>query len=331
MPEHSSPEALVPVVLGLMNGADKEGRIQKDSMGGGQVVLFAPAHAPAWMPAQTIPAERVAYIGLKKEAATFESSESGTQTKIHCTAERVFTVALVSTGKDLPLGFFAKPTDADADFGLLFFYNHGVLAREDVTPLGELLVQRMGLGAEGVAQGLSSQQSHRQAPLGKILVDHHGVDPKLIDEAVELQQRSKMRLGEILLEVGAINQDQLEEALRTQQQLRGKRIGEVLVDMGIVSENHLVDVLSAKFRIPIVDLDANPIPAEAIDAIPPSIIRDYRVLPIALDNQALTLALGDPLAVDGIQAVRMHIQKKVREVLAIPSQLQRHIDRLQTF
>ena len=59
----------------------------------------------------------------------------------------------------------------------------------------------------------------------------------------------KKRLGDLLVEAGVIDDEQLRAALDEQ---RGKKakLGEVLIQMGITTEEEIADVLEAQWRIP---------------------------------------------------------------------------------
>ena len=61
------------------------------------------------------------------------------------------------------------------------------------------------------------------------------------------------QIGELLLRENLITREQLEKALKEQQQ-SGARIGFSLVSGGAISENELTRLLSRQYRVPAVDL-----------------------------------------------------------------------------
>ena len=63
----------------------------------------------------------------------------------------------------------------------------------------------------------------------------------------------KKRLGDLLVEAGVINDDQLRSALEKQ---RGKKakLGEVLIQMGITTEEEIANVLEAQLNIGRINL-----------------------------------------------------------------------------
>jgi type IV pilus assembly protein PilB len=64
-----------------------------------------------------------------------------------------------------------------------------------------------------------------------------------------------------------------------------------------------------------VDLDTCTLNAAAMEELPREFIRKNRVLPLDSDARTLTVAIGDPLAVDTIDTARTHARKQILEVV----------------
>ena len=67
--------------------------------------------------------------------------------------------------------------------------------------------------------------------------------------------KRKIRLGDLLVETGAITQEQLERALQKQKKTNLK-LGETLVDEGIITEDDIAVALSRQLNLEIVDLQS---------------------------------------------------------------------------
>jgi len=119
--------------------------------------------------------------------------------------------------------------------------------------------------------------------------------------------KSKRRLlGEILMDKGLISEEQIRQALRHQQE-KGMRIGEALVELGYVDGEDVTYALAEQFDFEVVDLQAEKIPIEAIEAIPKSVSKQHNVVPIGKEDGRLTVAIADPLdliAIDNITIKR---------------------------
>lgn len=126
-------------------------------------------------------------------------------------------------------------------------------------------------------------------------------------------QRKSM--GQILLERGWVNEEQLESSLAEQSQT-GEKLGKILVKKGILSEQQLLEILEYILGIPQVQLSQISIDPETVKLLSPQMIRFHRILPITLDKGILTLAMADPLNYQAIDDVRMATNLNVTPVLA---------------
>ena len=145
------------------------------------------------------------------------------------------------------------------------------------------------------------------------------------------QLRRRLRLGEVLVSEGLTSEAEIHVALSQQKKQKGKRLGEVLVELGMVDESAIARVLANRLGLPFIDLDSTDIESDALAEIPARVIREQQVFPIRADVETLTVAMGDPLSSEAIDAVRFTCKKRVVEVVATPTQLKTYIaDRLST-
>ncbi|HLM96682.1 MAG TPA: ATPase, T2SS/T4P/T4SS family, partial [Acidimicrobiales bacterium] len=105
--------------------------------------------------------------------------------------------------------------------------------------------------------------------------------------------RPRGLLGEVLVKRGLVTDAQVAQALK-QQAGSGKRLGEVLVDMGALDERGLVDALADFFGLPVTDLRRHTPFPEAIALIPEEIAREHLVIPVHLDGDGLHVAVAQP-------------------------------------
>ena len=117
----------------------------------------------------------------------------------------------------------------------------------------------------------------------------------------------KKKLGQVLLERGAITQDQLRIALHELKTVQ-KPLGALLIDLGFVTDAIVRDALSENTGQRAVDLTGAVIDSESIKIVPQDIARRYTVLPLSFDSEKrhLTLAMADTVnivALDQIMAL----------------------------
>ncbi len=295
----------------------------------GQIPRFSPAVADLSLVISTgkinIAAERIAYVGFHRPQGGPPAPPSKRRgaLKVHLSSTLVLSVD-PDPEQPGPLGFYASPADA-SPFKEIFFYNHGIRLRELNEPLGEMLLKDGRVGSPALAQGLQAQKDQKRTPIGQILIEHKRVDSGAIEQAALLQKRKGTRLGEVLIEAGLADAADIEFALAEQRKRGGKRIGQILVELNLVSEVDLSNTLARKFQLPFVDLDTCSVNFAALEELPRDFIEKNRILPLDSDAKSITVAMSDPLAIDAIDAVRLHAHKQVCEVVATPSQLDRYI------
>ncbi len=271
-------------------------------------------------------AERVAFVAYHKDQGPRPTPPPGAERhKIHLVGHPQMVVLAALSAQAEGLGFKAIAVDPDSPFHEIFFYHHGVLAKEKDEPIGELLVKEGAVGKEDLARGVGRQNSERAIPIGQILVEQRKIAPDDAARAAKEQQRRKLRIGEVLVEAGLIKASDVDAALAEQKRRKGKRLGETLVELGLLDEKTLARTLAVKFQLPFVDLDRVAINPAALQELPLELIEKYCVLPIEVDAKLLTVAICNPLALDALDVVRFQSKRVVEDVLVTPSQLKRHV------
>jgi type IV pilus assembly protein PilB len=133
-------------------------------------------------------------------------------------------------------------------------------------------------------------------------------------------------LGERLVEAGHITRSQLDVALREQRRTHDL-VGKVLVDLGFVTDDTIEAALaqeagSVRRRLEFLDLD----PA-IVRLVPEEIARRHKVLPLALDDGVLQVALADTFDVLAIDAVEHATGLPVDVVSAARREIDAVLDR----
>ncbi len=108
-----------------------------------------------------------------------------------------------------------------------------------------------------------------------------------------------LKLGEILVQQGLITNDQLNQAIETQKTDKG-RIGEILIKLNFITEEDIAAALGSQLAIPYYSAEnaellipqAN---QELEKAIPGDFAKKNGVLPLSKQNNTLTCAVVDPL------------------------------------
>jgi type IV pilus assembly protein PilB len=135
-----------------------------------------------------------------------------------------------------------------------------------------------------------------------------------------------VKLGDLLLKAKLITQDQLDAALKSQREEGGK-IGEALVRVGAVKENDITETLSQQFGVPSIDLASFEIDPAVVKIVPADVARKYGVLPVNKTGATLTIAMGDPTNVFAMDDIKFMTGYNVEPVVASEVALRKAIDR----
>src|SRR3989344_4540985 len=111
-------------------------------------------------------------------------------------------------------------------------------------------------------------------------------------------------LGELLIERGVINHEQLNLAINYQQQ-KGGLIGEVLVELKFATEENIAQALTCQYGFPYLPLSNYEIDLEVVKSIPENVCRQFCLIPIDKIGKSLTLAMANPLNVQAIEDVEL--------------------------
>lgn len=126
---------------------------------------------------------------------------------------------------------------------------------------------------------------------------------------------TRPRLGEILREKFHLSELKLEEALAYQQE-KGGRLGEVLLHLRILREEQVLEALAQQFDMTwIPHLDSTHVDHEVIKKVPIAFCRRYRVLPMRDENGAILTASSDPLETVAMDDLRLLLGKPIAPVL----------------
>ena len=114
----------------------------------------------------------------------------------------------------------------------------------------------------------------------------------------------RKRLGDMLIELNYITDNDLQEALKIQKDTGGK-VGEILVEKGFISEDDLLQALEIQLGIPRVYIDSIVIDKSAVKTISESLSRKYNVLPVKFVDDKLLVVMNDPLNIIAEEDVKI--------------------------
>ena len=126
-----------------------------------------------------------------------------------------------------------------------------------------------------------------------------------------------LRLSQSLVEAGRLKDRHLRAAL-DEQQGSGRRLGDILVRRGYIDDTEVARALAAQLRLPFAEGILIP-EAEALGLVDASLARARAILPLSVTDRVLRLAVSDPLDQDTLEELRFHSGRRVEPVVAAPS------------
>lgn len=104
----------------------------------------------------------------------------------------------------------------------------------------------------------------------------------------------KKRLGDILIDCNLISDEQLKQAL-TFQRDRGMKLGEALIEMALVTEDDIIWALGNQLNISFIHLNPDIVDAEVSKLITPEFARDHKLMPLYKAGNQFSVCMVDPL------------------------------------
>lgn len=140
------------------------------------------------------------------------------------------------------------------------------------------------------------------------------------------------RIGDLLIEGGAINEEQLDAALKykkSQKEKNGRdlKLGECLINMGATTDKRIAEAIGEQLRMKVVDLTKMELDPNVVNMVKSDILRKIVCMPIAYKDNTLTVAMADPLDYDSIDSISMITNSICEPVVAPQSQVMAALDK----
>jgi type IV pilus assembly protein PilB len=135
------------------------------------------------------------------------------------------------------------------------------------------------------------------------------------------------RIGQILVDLGFITDDQLELLLEEQEQRAGELLGKIATDMGLITDEQLCQALAEQMHMQVVNLAEVQLDKELLGTITDTMAQMYRVVPVVKDGNSLTLATCDPQNLAIQDELRNFLGYDIRLVIASERDVVRALER----
>ena len=135
------------------------------------------------------------------------------------------------------------------------------------------------------------------------------------------------RLGQILIDLGLVDEQQLAAMLEEQSSRGGERLGSVGISLGFFTDEQLGEALAEQWSTTFVTLYDRSISPEVLKLISEPMAQLYRVIPLSLSDNRLTIASADPQKIQIADELRTFLGYDIHVCVATEPEIQKTIEK----
>lgn len=150
---------------------------------------------------------------------------------------------------------------------------------------------------------------------------------RIVIEAL-LSNGHARKLGEILRAAGVITEEQLDAAITSQASSQGRLVGAILVECGHAAEEEVAQAVACQCRIYLIRLDDAPLDKDVARRLGCAFCRRHECVPIRAHEDCVFVAMSNPRDATAIDSMEAALGRRVKPVMATPSDLTAAIGRV---
>ncbi|MEM6330425.1 MAG: ATPase, T2SS/T4P/T4SS family [Planctomycetota bacterium] len=135
------------------------------------------------------------------------------------------------------------------------------------------------------------------------------------------------RIGQIMVDMGFIDDEQLELLVDEQDQHPGQMIGRVAIDMGLISEEQLAQGLAEQLSLQSATVHELTIKKDVLAMVTEPMAQMYRIVPTEFDGDTLTVAMCDPQNLSVQDELRTFLGCHIRVLVTTESSMLQALER----
>ena len=138
------------------------------------------------------------------------------------------------------------------------------------------------------------------------------------------------RIGQIFVDLGFIDDEQLDELIVAQEKRPNELFGKIAQDLGLINEEQLAQALAEQMGLQVVSLEEAVIPPEVLSHVTEPMAQLYRIIPISFRDNTLTVAMCDPQKLSIQDELRTFLGYDIRPLVATERDIKKALDRYYT-
>lgn len=142
---------------------------------------------------------------------------------------------------------------------------------------------------------------------------------------MEMRSNKNIRIGDVLQELGYINEDQINQAVAYQKENKGVRLGAALIALGFITEKQMLEALGKRLNYEVVNISDLSVDVKAVEMIPRVLAEKYNMMGYKVEDTMYYLLVDDPLNFYGIEDIRQIVGREVHISLCEKAPLENSI------
>lgn len=138
------------------------------------------------------------------------------------------------------------------------------------------------------------------------------------------------RIGQILVDLGFLRENQLEMLLEEQQQRPGEMFGQIAMSMGLINDEQLAHALAEQMGMQVVSVADTEITPDVLSMITEPMAQLYRIVPLRFDGETLTIAMCDPQKLQILDELRTFLGHNIRATVCTEKDMLKALERYYT-
>ena len=141
------------------------------------------------------------------------------------------------------------------------------------------------------------------------------------------KKATNKHLGELLVERGVINHEQLNISIEHQKTHPGHLLGEVLVELNFATEKDIAQALTCQYGFPYLPLAGYEIDPEVVRSVPENICKQFCLVPIDKIGKSLTISMANPLNLRALEDIELITGCSVQVFVSTSSDIKQSIEK----
>ena len=132
----------------------------------------------------------------------------------------------------------------------------------------------------------------------------------------------EFRLGELVVELGYISLEQLDQALQAMPSMPGKRMGEIMLSLELINERQLAQALSEQLALPLQHIELDMIDKALLRQFSLRFLYNNLIIPYHESETKVSIICADPLNEAAIREIGQKRNKQAEVSIGIQSMLE---------